>query len=299
MKEKNGQIDKDNKYTEPAKIKISSPHKPINTWKHMVAHVCIWFLVIALVMVYFTSTGSPQAGLLEVGVSAFIFVALFHLVMKFFPLVSKIITSVIVIGFGIALIFVNYHYLKVVKEDASLKQLLVGDLLVHKILKTMKKEPVVLVTKENIPETILQPKYEKPPPVVSLDQLKIMIAEPMAAEPIPSEANLELLPVTPPAPEMKIGTAVIAGKYKGGSHAGIVADEFSRLTFTKKGCDPIIHQITERQDLTTASLLGIMQDTSIMALKDHMVQPPLSEMPSRIHMIKLYEPLREGRIPID
>ena len=111
----------------------------MNTWKHMVAHVCIWFLVIILVMVYFTSTGSPQAGLLEVGVSALIFVALFHLVMKFFPLVSKIITSVIVIGFGIALVFVNYHYLKVVKTDASLKQLLVGDLLVNKILKTIKK----------------------------------------------------------------------------------------------------------------------------------------------------------------
>ena len=34
-----------------------------------------------------------------------------------------------------ALIFVNYHYLKAVKTDASLKQLLVGDLLVQKILK--------------------------------------------------------------------------------------------------------------------------------------------------------------------
>ena len=83
----------------------------MNTWKHMVAHVCIWFLVIILVMVYFTSTGSPQAGLLEVGVSALIFVALFHLVMKFFPLVSKIITGNCN-RFGIALIFVNYHYLK-------------------------------------------------------------------------------------------------------------------------------------------------------------------------------------------
>ena len=137
MAEKNNQIEKYNKLTEPAGLAAS--RKPMNTWKHMVAHVCIWFLVIVLVMVYFTSTGSPQAGLFEVGGAALIFVVLFHLVMKFFPLVSKIITSVIVIGFGIALIIINYHYLKVVKTDASLKQLLVGDLLVHKILKKNKK----------------------------------------------------------------------------------------------------------------------------------------------------------------
>src|SRR3989339_2227672 len=172
-------LDKNNRPVEPAKI--PPPHRPMNTWKHMVAYLCIWFLAAVLVMVYFTSTGSPQAGLLEVGVSALIFVALFHLVMKFFPFVSKIITSVIVIGFGIALIFVNYHYLKVVKKDASLKQLLVGDLLVHKILKTIKKEPIVLVTKEEIPQTVSESEHEKLSSAVSPDQLKTTIADPITA----------------------------------------------------------------------------------------------------------------------
>jgi hypothetical protein len=291
MTEKNNQIDKNNKHTEPAKI--SAPHKPMNTWKHMVAHVCIWFLVIILVMVYFTSTGSPQAGLLEVGVSALIFVALFHLVMKFFPLVSKIITSVIVIGFGMALIFVNYHYLKVVKKDASLKQLLVGDLLVHKILKTIKKEPIALVTKEEIPQTVSESKYEKPSPAVSFDQLKTTIAEPVT-----SDANLESLHVTPPAPVIKIGTALITKKYKPESHVGIMTEEVSRLTFTTKKREPIVQQVTERKDLLPSFILGVIQETSITTLKDRKIQPPISGMTESIHMKKLCEPLKEGRMPI-
>jgi hypothetical protein len=292
MLEKNNQIDKNNKLTEPAKLQ--DPHKSMNTWKHMVAHVCIWFLVIVLVMVYFTSTGSPQAGLLEVGVSALIFVVLFHLVMKFFPLVTKIITTVIVIGFGIALIFVNYHYLKIVKKDASLKQLLVGDLLVHKIIKTIKKEPIVLITKEEIHKTVSEPTYEKPSPVISLNQLKTTIADPITAG-----ANLELLRVTPPASMIKTGTAFMTEKYKMESSAGIMAEEISRLTFTTKECAPIVRQVTERNDLMPSLLLGVIQETPITALKDLKIQPPLSGIPESINMIKLYEPLKEGRMPIN
>ncbi|MBI2469697.1 MAG: hypothetical protein HYV59_00425 [Planctomycetes bacterium] len=284
--------EKNNKLTEPAKM--SSPQKPMNTWKHMVAYVCIWFLVVVLVMVYFTSTGSPQAGLLEVGASALIFVALFHLVMKFFPLVAKIITSIIVIGFGIALIFVNYHYLKVVKKDASLEQLLVGDLLVHKILKTIEKEPIALVTKEEIPKTVSEPTYEKPSPAISLDQIKTTIAAPITAG-----TNLELLHITPPAPVIKTGTAFMTEKYKMESHAGMMHEEISRLTFTTKEREPIVQHVTERKDLMPSFLLGVIQETSITALKDHKIQPSISGMPESINMIKLCEPLKEGRMPVN
>ena len=292
MTEKNNQIDKNNKHTEPAKIPAS--HKPMNTWKHMVAHVCIWFLVIILVMVYFTSTGSPQAGLVEVGVSALIFVALFHLVMKFFPLVSKIITSVIVIGFGIALIFVNYHYLKVVKKDASLKQLLVGDLLVHKILKTIKKEPIALVTKEEIPTAGLESEHKKLSSAVSPDQLKITIADT-----ITSGTNLEFLHITPPAPVIKIGTAFVAGKYKMESYLGNMPEEISRLAFTTKEREPIVQQVTGEKDLTPSLLLEVIRETPTTALKDQKIQRPISEMTTSIHMIKLCEPLKERHIPIN
>ena len=114
MTEKNNQIDKNNKHTEP--VKMPAPHKPMNTWKHMVAHVCIWFLVIILVMVYFylnrfTTSRSFRGGSICVNLCRLVSPRY-----EILPLVSKIITSVIVIGFGIALIFVNYHYLKVVKK---------------------------------------------------------------------------------------------------------------------------------------------------------------------------------------
>lgn len=290
MTEKMNQIDKNNKHTEPAKI--STAPKPMNTWKHMVAHVCIWFLVIALLMVYFTSTGSPQAGLLEVGVSAFIFVGLFHLVMKFFPLVTKIITSVIVIGFGMALIFVNYHYLKVVKRDASLKQLLVGDLLVHKILKTVKKEPIALVTKQEIRETILEPTDDKPSPTISLDQLKLLIADPVA-----TDGNLESIRVTPLEPVMKTGTTTTIEKYQPGAHSGSTTEEVSRLAFIVKGHDPIVQHGTDRNELTTSPLLGGIREMSVLALQHLGIQPLLSETSGSIHMITVSEPFKELRIP--
>lgn len=283
-----------NQSIEPAKIPPPPPHKPMNTWKHLVAHVCIWFLVVVLIMVYFTSTGSPQAGLLEVGTSALIFVVLFHLVMKFFPLVTKIITSVIVIGFGIALILVNYHYLKVVKKDASLKQLLVGDLLVHKILKTVKKEPIAFVIKEEMPETVTEPKYETPQLAISIDQLKTTIANPIIADP-------ELSRITALAPVVKAGTVFIAGKYESGISVSNMNEGILDLQFTAKACDPIIQPAMERQYLPFLSLLPFIQETPIEQLQSQKIQPPLSEMTSAatIIMTKLSGPLKESRIPID
>lgn len=292
MTEKNTPADKNNKFTEPAKMQ--DPHKPLNTWKHMIAHVCIWFLVIVIVMVYFTSTGSPQAGLLEVGVSALIFVVLFHLVMKFFPLVSKIITSAIVIGFGITLIIINYHYLKVVKTEASLKQLLVGDLLVHKILKTIKKEPIVLVIKEETPQRVLEPENEKLSPAGSPEQLKITIAEPAM-----SDANLELLRFAPPSPVMKTEAALITGKYKTDSNVGITTEDVPRISFTTKEDKPLLQPGTEIKDIMPSFIQGVIQETSITMLKDRKIQPPISGMVESITMKKLCAPVKEGRIPVN
>lgn len=269
MTEKNLPVDRHIKFNEAEKVPAKV--KPMNTWKHMVAHVCIWFLVIVLVMVYFTSTGSPQAGLLEVGMSALIFVVLFHLVMKYFPLVSKIITSVIAIGFGIALIFVNYHYLKVVKTDASLKQLLVGDLLVHKILKTIKKEPIALVIKKENPQAVTEPKSKTPAPAASLDQLKTSIAEPIA-----SDTNVELLHVTSLEPAITSEALSIDERYKIEPFTGKMVKEISHFPFSVKECEPTIRCITEKNDMSYAMLLGVIQDTPITGLKEQKIQPPLS-----------------------
>lgn len=260
----------------------------------MVAHGCILFLVIVLFMVYFTSTGSPQAGLLEVGASALIFVILFHFVMKFFPLISKIITSVIVIGFGMALVFVNYHYLKAVKTDASLKQLLVGDLLVQKILKTINKEPLTVVTKEEIPKTVSESNQGKPSRSMSPDQLKITIAAPATPG-----AGLESIPVTPPAPAIKTGTTLITKNNTLESSGGITAEDVSRLAFTTKVRGPIVQQTTVRKNIMPSMMHEVIREMSVTTLQDRQILPPLSGMAESIHVIKLCEPFIEGRVPIN
>ena len=260
----------------------------------MVAHVCVWFLVIALLMVYFTSTGSPQAGLLEVGVSAFIFVILFHFVMKFFPLISKIITSVIVIGFGMALIFVNYHYLKAVKTDASLKQLLVGDLLVHKILKTINKEPLTVATKEEIPKTVSDSNDGKPSPAMSLDQLKTKLAGPAT-----SGAGLASIPVTPLASAVKTETTLITKNNTPELSGGVTAEEVSRLAFTTKVRGPIVRQVTEEKDIMPSLMRGVIREMPITTLQARQVLPSVSGMAESMHIIKLCEPFIEGRMPIN
>jgi hypothetical protein len=264
------QTDRDHKPAEPA----IAPHhtKSMNTWKHMVAHVCIWFLVIALVMVYFTSTGSPQAGLLEVGVAAFIFIALFHLVMKFFPLISKIITSIIAIGFGVALIFVNYHYLKVVKTDASFKQLLVGDLLVHKIVKTIQKEPITSLANKERPQTVPENKPENLSPEVSFDQQTTPIAKPMS-----SDLNSVILQVTPLAPALTTKTFFTSEKNAIYALTNNTSGEIAHLPFTVKKCAPAIRDVAERYDLSYAILPVALRDLPSAELKEPKMRPPLSE----------------------
>lgn len=238
----------------------------------MVAHVCILFLVIALVMVYFTSTGSPQAGLIEVGASAFIFVALFHLIMKYFPSVSKIITSVIVIGFGIALVLVNFHYLKMVKHDASLEQLLVGDLLVKKIVQTIKKEPIATVSKEEIPKIVSKHNQEKPSLAMTLDQLKTSIAGPIITD--TSDTNFELLHVTSLKPAIKAEILSINKEDAVGLSLDVMPKENSLLSLTVKECAPTIQDVIGKTDMSHPLLLEAIQDTPIALVKEQTIQPP-------------------------
>ncbi|HHT9122090.1 MAG TPA: hypothetical protein ACFYEF_04395, partial [Candidatus Wunengus sp. YC63] len=283
-------LDKNTRPVEPAKI--PPPHRPMNTWKHMVAYLCIWFLVAVLVMVYFTSTGSPQAGLLEVGVSALIFVILFHLVMKFFPFVSKIITSVLVIGFGIALIYVNYHFLRVVKKDAHLEELLVGDLLVKKIMKTIKKEPIAVAVKEKIPKAVPKPEYEKPPPAMILEQLKMSIADPTRSE-------IAFSYITALSPAIKAGTTLMAEKYKTETIVSTMRTEVSGLEFATKGCELLPLESTDSRELTLLPPLNFIHEVPVMTFEKPRLQSPISEMNTFIQFIKLHGPIKDNRIPIN
>ena len=289
-------LDKNNRPVEPAKI--PPPHRPMNTWKHMVAYLCIWFLVAVLVMVYFTSTGLPQAGLLEVGASALIFVILFHLVMKFFPLVSKIITSVIVIGFGIALIYVNYHFLKVIKKDAHLEELLVGDLLVKKIVKTIKKEPIAVAVKEEIPKAVSKPKYgkyenyEKPPPAMILDQLKMSIADPTRSE-------IAFSHITALSPAIKAGTTLMAEKHKTETTVSNMRTEVFGLEFTSKGRELLPLEFTNSRELALLPPLNFIHEAPVMTFEEPGLQSPISETNTFIQFIKLHGPIKDNRIPIN
>jgi len=261
----------------------------------MVAYLCIWFLVAVLVMVYFTSTGSPQAGLLEVGASALIFVILFHLVMKFFPFVSKIITSVLVIGLGIALIYMNYHFLKVVKKDAHLEELLVGDLLVKKIVKTIKKEPIAVAVKEEIPKAVSKPEYEKygkPPPAMTLGQLKMSIADPTRPE-------IEFSYITALSPAIKAGTTLMAGKYKTETIVSNMRTELSGLEFTTKGCELLPLESTDSRELALLPPLNFIHEVPVLTFEKPRLQSPISEMNTFIQFIKLHGPIKDNRIPIN
>ncbi|HEY4481696.1 MAG TPA: hypothetical protein VI489_02475 [Candidatus Brocadiaceae bacterium] len=289
-------LNKNNRPVEPAKI--PPPHRPMNTWKHMVVYFCIWFLVAVLVMVYFTSTGSPQAGLLEVGASALIFVILFHLVMKFFPLVSKIITSVLVIGFGITLIYVNYHFLKVIKKDAHLEELLVGDLLVKKIVKTIKKEPIAVAVKEEIPKAVSKAKYgkyenyEKPPPAMILGQLKMLIADPTRSE-------IAFSYITELSPAIKAGTTLMAEKYKTETIVSTMRTEVSGLEFTTKGRELLPLEFTNSRELALLPPLNFIHEVPVMTFEEPGLQSPISEMNTFIQFIKLHGPIKDNRIPIN
>lgn len=274
---------------------IKEAKKPATTnrlmWKQIVVYLCIWFLIIALILIYFTLTGSPQAGLLEIGISTLIFVFSFYFIIKFFPFISKIFSLVIVTGFGIALVYVNYHFLKMVKKDASFEQLLIGDLLTHKIVKSIKKKPTTLATKEGISQTTSR--YEKPLQVISLDQLKKSVANAIIAGP-------ELSSMKPVALPVKAESLLVGDKYKIGmlgmknANAGIRG-----LGFTKN-VKSMIQERPNRNCLNLSTYPNLIRETSNVMLKINKTQPSLSE--NRIGIIPVTNvgrPLKESRILID
>lgn len=178
-----------------------------NTLRHLVIFLCVLFFIIVLTLVYFSATGSPQAGLIEVGTFAFIFVSLFLLIMRFFPYISRLFTLVIIIGFGVVAIYANYYFLRIVKEDAPFKRLLVGDLLVNKIAQTIEKGPLAVLSPRRIPD-VFPP--EIPMPDLSLDQLRGPIATPVKVGlelvlPVPANGPTAMSGITDSVEEYKIG----------------------------------------------------------------------------------------------
>ncbi|MCF6158068.1 MAG: hypothetical protein E3K32_05745 [wastewater metagenome] len=320
---------KNNQPTEPRKL--SDTNVPVNTWKHVIIFLCILFLVVVLLLIYFTATGTPQAGLLEVGMLVLLFILLFHIIMKFFPGISKIFTSVIVVVFGIGLIYVNYYFLRIEKEDASFKRLLIGDLLVNKIVKIREKGPVFITP----PERIRVSTQKRAFPEISLDQLREPVTD-------PTRVDFELLlPVPAIGSVLREETVFRIEGYRlgfpirDGTRIEIPGLEFIPI----RGYEFIVRDVLDKKDVqslpvifhtpavdeetttipdkykidipardTGPEIVDLMFTTEepvytdiyempALSLEEYGVQPPLSEIMVLAHMIKLDEPLREGPLP--
>jgi hypothetical protein len=120
--------------------------------------------VIAVVFVGLTYSGKWQAGLIEVGCSAFLFAIFLNILRIIIPQFSgKIITvlSVIIVAM---LIYANYSLQREKHKKYTFKELLVGDLLVKKLTGTHEELPDTLLSKrleDVIPGEFAQTKTEK------------------------------------------------------------------------------------------------------------------------------------------
>jgi hypothetical protein len=104
--------------------------------------------VITVVFAGLTYSGKWQAGLIEIGCSAFLFVIFLHILKIIIPQSSgKIITALSAI-IAVILIYANYGLQKNQHQEYTFKELLVGDLLVKKLIGTHEKLPDELLAKK-------------------------------------------------------------------------------------------------------------------------------------------------------
>ncbi|UJS18067.1 MAG: hypothetical protein L3J17_03165 [Candidatus Jettenia sp.] len=227
---------------------------------------------------------------MEIGISTLIFIFSFYFVIKFFPYISKIFSLVIVIVFGIALIYMNYYFLKMVKKDAPFKQLLVGDLFVSKIVKTIKRQPVIFATREKF--SGVTSKYEKHLPAISLDQLKKLTADLTMAGP-------ELSYIIPLELVMKEKPLFLGERYE---ITPIIRDTgmgFHDLGCMKK-CESMIQGYLDRDCFVLLSHDKFVQETPITTLEVHKTWLSLSEKAIGITFVmNLHGPLKGDRISTD
>ena len=132
--------------------------------KRTILYTCITFFVMTVVFAGLTYSGKWQAGLIEIGCSAFLFVIFLHVLKIIIPQFSgKILTALSVI-IAVILIYANYGLQKNQHQEYTFKELLVGDLLVKKLIGTHEELPDELLSKkleDVIPGEFAQAKTEK------------------------------------------------------------------------------------------------------------------------------------------
>lgn len=101
--------------------------------KRAVVYICITFFLLSVAFVYITFRGKYQAGLIEVGCSAFLFIIFLHILRIVIPQSSSIIVTVLSVLIAAMLIYANYSLQKDKHSEYTFKELLVGDLLIKKL----------------------------------------------------------------------------------------------------------------------------------------------------------------------
>ena len=129
-----------------------------------IIYICIAFFSLAVAFVFITFRGKSQAGLIEVGCSAFVFVIFLHVLKKIIPHSAGMIVTVLSLLMAIMLLFANYSLQKKKHKDYTFREFLVGDFLTKRIMGKQTEIPSELLVKklENIiPGEFTQTRTEK------------------------------------------------------------------------------------------------------------------------------------------
>ncbi|GJQ59483.1 MAG: hypothetical protein D8M57_10070 [Candidatus Scalindua sp. AMX11] len=133
-------------------------------FKKVIVYVCITFFVIAVAFVTITFRAKSQAGLIEVGCAALLFVIFLNILKRVIPHSSGMIVTILSLLFAIMLLLANFSMQKKRHSEYTFKEFMIGDFLVKKIMGIHKEKPDALLAKklENIiPGEFTQTKTEK------------------------------------------------------------------------------------------------------------------------------------------
>ncbi len=176
----------------------------------IILYTTITFFVIAVVFVGFSYHGKWQAGLIEVGSAAFLFIIFLHILKAVIPQYSGKIFTTLSILIILMLIFINFSLQRNMKKGYTFKEILVGDLLVKKLTgkhEELLDERLTERLKHVIPGDFAQTKTEK-------DTIESPFEKP--------EKDLMGEPVTLPIDELSTASIPI---HKGRIHSFYVPEE--------------------------------------------------------------------------
>lgn len=146
-----------------SKKEPDNPTSSHGRFNRIIIYTCIAFFVIAVIFVSFTYNGKWQAGLIEVGSSAFLFVIFLHILKIIIPQSSGKIITTLSILIAVMLIYANLSLQRNKNKEYTFNELLVGDLLVKKLVGKHEEPPdeqLAKRLKNVIPGSVAQTKTE-------------------------------------------------------------------------------------------------------------------------------------------